>query len=149
MNEKIYNFDYRYDVPDDIIDSKISSIDIKKSNKEINSASIQIDPTIINKPESTYASLRLSNFIKDGVVIDLNGLNKFLSVCLYREDLTEVINNFDMFGSETKIIALSNPLCYYELIKEVAYNEMNNFDTLVSMIANNILKNRESKYRNY
>lgn len=147
MTENNYIFNYKYDIPDDIIDSKLSSLDIKKSNTEITTARLQLNPTSINNSESINSNLRLSNFITNGKILDVDELNKFLSVCLYREDLIEVINNFDLFDSKSKIIALSNPLCYYELIKEVAENKMNNFDSLTVSLAKNILKVREKNER--
>lgn len=147
MTENNYSFNYKYDIPDDIIDSKLASLDIKKSDTEITVAKLQLNPMSINSSESINSNLRLSNFITNGEILDVDGLNKFLSVCLYREDLIEVINNFDLFDSKSKIIALSNPLCYYELIKEVAENKMNNFDALTVSLAKNILKVREKNER--
>lgn len=140
---KNYQIHEKYDVKDNIIEERKKEQSNKISSEELSELN---EDTVYKaeEPEKSNTDLTLEDFYIEGKY-NLPELKTFLSVCLDRKSIIQVCTDVKTFDPETRVIALTNPICPYELLKEISLNESGNYTKFEMYFAKINIEKREKE----
>lgn len=129
----------KYDISQEELKKKVDEISpfIKDPTSDDQMANVAREGTNIS--DLTIDSFKTSDGINE------KELNKFLSVCLNRESIIEAIVDVETYKVKTRAIALSNPLCPMQLLRDVKENLADNYYKFETLLAKNEILYRERK----